>query len=62
MKIIYPLHVTGFDALQEDGKKEANISGEEILCAIIYLENLDNTRFSDLKNQVNNDYVLNKAE
>ena len=33
-----------------------------MLCAIIYLENSDKARFSDLKKRVENDYVLNKAE
>ena len=27
IKILYPLHVTGFDALQEDDTKEAEITG-----------------------------------
>ena len=36
MKIIYPLHDTSFDALQDDGKKEAEIAGEEMLCTILY--------------------------
>ena len=33
-----------------------------MLCAILYLENSDKARFADLKNCVENDYVLNKAE
>ena len=33
-----------------------------MLCAILYLENSDKARFSDLKNHVENDYMLNKAE
>ena len=33
-----------------------------MLCAILYLENSDKARFSDLKKRVENDYVLNKAE
>ena len=33
-----------------------------MLCAIIYLENSEKARFSDLKKRVENDYVLNKAE
>ena len=60
MKILYPLHTTGLDTLMEDGNKEAETAGEEILCAIIYLENSDKARFSDLQKHVNNDYVLNK--
>ena len=37
-------------------------SGEEILCAMLYLDNSDKSRFADLKNHVENDYVLHKAE
>ena len=33
-----------------------------MLCAIIYLENSDKVRFADLKNHVEDYYVLNKAE
>ena len=33
-----------------------------MLCAILYLENLDKARFADLKKRIKNDYVLNKAE
>ena len=33
-----------------------------MLYAILYLENLDKARFSDLKKRVKNDYVLKKAE
>ena len=35
MKIIYPLHVTGFDALQENENMEAEISEEEMIFAIL---------------------------
>ena len=38
MNIIYPMFVTGFDALQENDKKEAYTAGEELFCAIVYLE------------------------
>ena len=62
MNIRFPLHNTGFDSLQEDENKEAENSGEEILCAILYLENSDKARFANLKKRVGNDYVLNKAE
>ena len=61
MKILFPLQNTGFDYLQEDEKKEAEKSGEEMLCAILYLEKSDKDRFPDLKKRVKNDYVLNKA-
>ena len=33
-----------------------------MLYAILYIENSDKARFSDLKRRVENDYVLNKAE
>ena len=59
--ISFPLHNTEFDSLQEDKKKEREKAGEEILCAILYLEKLDKDRFPDLKKRVENDYVLNKA-
>ena len=62
MNIRFPLNNTGFDSLQEDENKEAENSGEEILCAILYLENSDKARFANLKKRVGNDYVLNKAE
>ena len=39
MKIIFPLHNTGFDSLQEDEKKEAEKSGEEMLCANLFMDN-----------------------
>ena len=52
MKIRFPLHNTGFDYLQEDEKKEAEKAVEEILCAILYLENLDKARFADLKKRI----------
>ena len=55
MKILYLLHVTGFDALPEGEKKEAETSGEYMLCAILHLENSDKARFSDLNNYANND-------
>ena len=62
MKICFPLHNTGFDSIQENEKKEAEKAGEEMLCAILYLENSDKARFSDLKKRIENDYVLNKVE
>ena len=52
MKICFLLHNTGFDFLQEDKKKEAEKVGEEMLCAIIYLENSDKARFADLKKRI----------
>ena len=36
--------------------------GEEMLCAILYINNSYKSRFSDLNNCVENDYVLNKME
>ena len=62
MKICFPLHNTGFYFLQEDKKKKAEKAGEEMLYAILYMENSDKARFSDLKKHTENDYVLNKAE
>ena len=62
MNILYPLHFTGFDVLKDHDNKESEISGEKMLCAILYLENSDKTRFSDLKKRVDDDYILNKSE
>ena len=62
MEILFPLHNTGFESLQEYKKKEAEKSGEEMLCAILYLENSDKARFDDLKKRVENDYVPDKSE
>ena len=62
MKILFPLHNTWFDSLQEDEKKEAERLGEEILYAILYLEKSDKVRFSDRKKRVDKDYLLKKAE
>ena len=45
MKIRFPLHNNGFDSLQEDKKKDAEKSGEEMLCAILYLENSAHSNF-----------------
>ena len=33
-----------------------------MICAIIYLENSDKARFSNLKKRVENYYILNNAE
>ena len=33
-----------------------------MICTILYLEKSDKTRFADLKNFSDNNYVLNKAE
>ena len=62
MNIIFPLHNNGFDYPQEDNNKETEKEGEEMICAILYLDNLDKSRFTDLKKRVENDYGLNKAE
>ena len=62
MKIIFPLKNTGFDFIQENEKKEAETAGEEILCAILYPENSDKSRFSDLNKHVKFYFVLNKSE
>ena len=49
-KIRFPWHNTGFDSLQEDENKGAEKAREEMLCAILYLENSDKSRFANLKN------------
>ena len=33
-----------------------------MLCAILYMENSEKSRFANLKKRFENDYVLNKAE
>ena len=33
-----------------------------MICAILYMENSEKSRFSDLTKRVENDYVLNKVE
>ena len=48
MKILFPLHNTVFEYLQEDEKREAEKAGEEMLCKILYLEKSDKARFADL--------------
>ena len=62
MNILFLLHTSGFDLLQENEKKEAEIAREEILCAILYLESLDKARFDELKKHVDDYFVLNKVE
>ena len=62
MNILLSLLNTGFDYLQEDKEKDTEKSVEEILCKILYIDNSDKFRFSDLKKCVENNYVLNKAE
>ena len=62
MKIIFPLHNTGFDSLQEYEHKEAEKAGEEMLWDILYLENSDKARFAYLKKRVKIEYVTNKSE
>ena len=41
MKIINPIHSTGFYTLSDYDKKEVETAGKEILCAVLYLENSD---------------------
>ena len=48
--------------MQDNENKEAEISGEEMLCAILYLENSYKARFYYLKKRVKSYYLLNKAE
>ena len=47
---------------KKNKKKEAETAGEEMILAIIYLENSYTARFADLKKHVENDYIMNKAE
>ena len=61
MKILYPLHVTGFDTLLDGDKKETETAREYMLYDILYLENSYKYRFADLNKCVGDDYVLNKA-
>ena len=62
IKVHYQLHTNAFDALLYDENKEAEKTGEEMICAILYLEKFDKSRFSDLKKRVKNDSVLNKEK
>ena len=55
MHITYPVHVTGFDPLSENDKKEAETEGEDTIFAILYLKNSNRSRFYDLKKYVDND-------
>ena len=61
MRWRYFTHYTslGFYTLLDDEKKESETAGEEIIYAILYLENSDKAIFADLKKRVDNDYVLN---
>ena len=51
-----------FYMLSDNDNKEAETAGEEMIWSILYLENSDKARFSDLNKRVENDYVLNKSE
>ena len=62
MNIRLPFHYAGFDYIQEDENKETEKAGEEIICAILYLEKPEKSRFADLKKRVENDYVMSNAE
>ena len=46
----------------ENDKREVDTEGEEIICAIIHLENPDKARFANLKKRVENYYVSNEVE
>ena len=52
MKILYPLRSTSVDTLSDNEKKESKTAGEEIICAILYLEKSDKARFYDLNKRV----------
>ena len=58
MNIIFPFHTTVFYLIQENDNKEAEKTGEELLCAILYFENLDKATFVDLNNRVENDNLF----
>ena len=62
MKILYPLYVTGFDAMTDNNNKKADTAGKDMICTILYLENSDTSRSTDLKKRVKNNYILNKVE
>ena len=62
MKILYPINITVFDVMSDYDKTEAEKAGEEMICEIQYLENLNKAIFSDPKKRVKNNYILNKAE
>ena len=61
MDFHYPIYTTGFDALPDDEKKEAEMTGGEMIFAILYLENFNKAIFYDLKKHVKNDNVPNKS-
>ena len=55
MKIMYPVHATGFDTLSDYENKEVETIAEYIPCVVLYLKNSDKSRFFDLKMRVKND-------
>ena len=57
MKIIYPLHVTGFDTLPDDENNEAETAGEDMMCSIIYLDNSYKARFMTSRSTPKNNYI-----
>ena len=50
-----------FDTQLNCYKKEEETSGEEIICAILYLKNFDKSMFADLKKRSENNYILKKS-
>ena len=60
MNIQHQLNYNDFYKLLDDEKKEAETTGEDMLCAIIYLKKSDKARLSDINKHVANDYDLNK--
>ena len=62
IKILYPLHVTGYGTLLDDDKRQVEIAGGEIICVILYIDNSEKSSFSELKKRADNYYVLNEAE
>ena len=49
MKILFPLHTTGFYSLQDDEKRDMDTAGEEMIYAILYLENSYKYQFFHLR-------------
>ena len=47
--------------MSDNYKNWEDTPGEEMLCAILYLDNSDKSRLTDLNKTAKNDYILNKA-
>ena len=62
MKILYPLHVTGFNVMSDNDKKETEKEGKEMIFTIIYLESSHKAIFSVQKKCAEDEYISNKAK